>query len=89
VRISASEAQAFDVLADVQRPTVRLHGAKLGQSRAPIDSASFGDVVLSENEFGVDVRVNLATTLYRVEAVQGATATIVELHISPTRGDPR
>ena len=81
VRISVTEAQAFDVSPDDPR-RVRLHGATLGRSRAPVDPAPFGTIVLTQTKSGVDERVKLAGARYSIEAVQGASPSLVELRIA-------
>ena len=82
IRIRSSDAQAFDVL-PLPEPSefvVRLHGAVLAETRAPIDPVPFGTIGVTSGEDGVDVRIVLASG-YRVEATQGSSPNVVEMRV--------
>ncbi|MGQ0735909.1 MAG: hypothetical protein ACT4QD_19920 [Acidobacteriota bacterium] len=83
VRIRATEAQAFDVVTSLPTTTVvRLHLASLDPDRAPLDPTPFGSVLVTADDHGVDVRLDVLDASYVVKVAQGQSASIVELLVT-------
>jgi hypothetical protein len=85
VHIRSSEGQSFDVVDPGAPFVVRLHGASLSSARAPIGPVPFGNLTLSEDARGVELRVTLADASLQVRAAQGESPDVVRLTV--TRAD--